>query len=101
MRYEAVRQQVIGSPLTDECGWQYALVVRRGILAWMRAWPIAERTQSPRDDTTGADCVSPVAPISIPSSVCEQVASVLASMIMAHRRSALSSPSPIARSQVR
>ncbi len=44
-RYEDLRGQVLeeGSP-PPSGGWGYALVVRHGLIAWMKAWP---RSASP------------------------------------------------------
>ena len=42
MRYEAVRRQALQEPCSLENGWELALLVRRGVVAWMRAWPAVE-----------------------------------------------------------
>jgi len=33
-----------------ESGWELALLVRRGVVSWMRAWPAVEESQRPSHD---------------------------------------------------
>ena len=89
MRYEAVRRQAINERPSLESGWELALLVRRGVVAWMRAWPTLDEPQTLHDraDTLGDD--SQAAPITIPSTVCDEITSVLVSMILPQRSAPL------------
>ena len=84
-RYEAVRQRAIGVQHSEQSGWELALLVRRGVVAWMRAWPTMDEPQTLHDraDTLAVDSQTP--PITIPSTVCDQLTSVLVSMILPQR----------------
>ena len=89
MRYEAVRRQAINERPSLESGWELALLVRRGVVAWMRAWPTLDEPQTPHDraDTLVDDLQAP--PITIPSTVCDEITSVLVSMILPQRSAPL------------
>jgi hypothetical protein len=80
-----LRQQAI--PVRDplESGWELALLVRRGVVAWMRAWPAAEESLGSCHPCDSQSDGSPAAEITIPSCLCEQITSVLVSMILPQR----------------
>ena len=91
MRYEAVRRQAVEEQNAQESGWELALLVRHGVVAWMRAWSaMAEPRSQHRHSDIRAD-YSPTAQITIPSSVSEQVTTVLVGMILSQRPSPLKS----------
>lgn len=85
MRYEAVRRQALQEPCSLENGWELALLVRRGVVAWMCAWPAVEEPPAPCPHANSRADVSQAARITIPSSVCEQITSVLVNMILPQR----------------
>lgn len=85
MRYEAVRRQALQERHSVEQGWELALLVRRGVAAWMRAWPSVEEPQTPYPPDSSWIDDSQEAPIPIPSSVCHEITSVLVSMILPQR----------------
>ena len=85
MRYETVRRQAIEERHSLESGWELALLVRRGVVAWMRAWPAVEEPQTPCHHADSCTNDSAAAQITIPSALCEQVTSVLVSMILPQR----------------
>ena len=89
MRYEAVRRQAINERPSLESGWELALLVRRGVVAWMRAWPTVDEPQTlyDRADTLADD--SQATPITISSTVCDEITSVLVSMILPQRSAPL------------
>ena len=62
-----------------------ALLVRRGVVDWMRAWPVVEESQRPYPHTHAHVNDSSASEITIPSSLCEQVTSVLVNMILPQR----------------
>ena len=72
-----------------ENGWEMALLVRRGVVVWMRAWPAVEESPHPCADSHANDSLA--VGIAIPSSLCEQVTSVLVNMILPQRLVALKS----------
>jgi hypothetical protein len=81
-RYEAVRRQGIQG---QHSGWELALLVRRGVMAWMRAWPTVEESSKTRLHFNSPANGSPAAEIVLPDSLCEQVTSVLVNMILPRR----------------
>ena len=91
MRYEAVRRQAVQEPYSLENGWELALLVRRGVVAWMRAWPAVEKPPAPCPHANSRADVSRATRITIPSSVCEQITSLLVNMILPQRSSPLKS----------
>ncbi len=82
-RYEDLRRQVSAQPGWTGQRWGLALLISRGVVAWMRAWPqrvvSIERQQSP----TVPDHTE------LPSDLHHQVASVLADMILNGERPSL------------
>jgi hypothetical protein len=91
MRYEAVRRQAVEERHSVENGWELALLVRRGVVAWMRAWPTVDEAPLPRDRIDSRADESQATPITIPSSVCDEITSVLVSMILPRRSESLAS----------
>ncbi len=85
MRYETVRRRAIHERHSLENGWELALLVRRGVVAWMRAWSAVEESQTRHPHTDSHANDSRAAEITIPSSLCEQVTSVLVNMILPQR----------------
>jgi hypothetical protein len=85
VRYEAVRRRAIEERHSLENGWELALLVRRGVMAWMRAWPTVEKPQPPCHRAGSHADDSSAAQITIPPALCEQVTSVLVSMILPQR----------------
>ena len=55
----------------------YALLIRRGLVAWMRAWPRPAQ-EPPRDPGSG----SRVDPLTVPSHLLQSAASLLVNMIL-------------------
>jgi hypothetical protein len=74
-----------------EEGWELSLLVRRGVVAWMRAWPTAEEPQSPRPHVDDHANDSSAAQITIPSALRQQVTSLLVNMILPQRSVQLNS----------
>ena len=87
MRYETVRRQAIQERHSLESGWELALLVRRGVVAWMRAWPTVEEPTTP---ILQAD-ESQVTQITIPSCVGDEITAVLVNMILPQRSAPLAS----------
>jgi hypothetical protein len=90
-RYEAVRRQAIQERHSLDNGWELALLVRRGVVAWMRAWPAVTEPRTLCHHCNSDTDVSQAAQITIPSSVSEQITSVLVSMILPQRSASLKS----------
>jgi len=91
-RYEAVRQRALLVKHPGQSGWELELLVRRGMAAWMRAWPAADESQSSRQavDAPRDHCPADVV---LPGSLCDQITSVLVSMILPQRSLELESVS--------
>lgn len=85
MRYEAVRRQAVEEQHSLENGWELALLVRRGVVAWMRAWSAMAETQTQCRHVDSHADLSQASQITIPSSVSEQITTVLVSMILPQR----------------
>jgi hypothetical protein len=90
-RYEAARRQAVQTRCPLESGWELALLARRGVVAWMRAWPAPEEPPRSRHHSGSPDDDSPAAGITISPSLCEQITSLLVSMILPQRSSQLES----------
>jgi hypothetical protein len=76
-RYEQMRQQVVARACAIDHTYGYAMVVRRGLIAWMKAWP-RPAPESPRDPgfSHTVDCVA------VPSHLLGSAASLLVNMIL-------------------
>jgi hypothetical protein len=87
LRYEAVRRQAVEEQHSLENGWELALLARRGVVAWMRAWSAMGEPQPRCHHANSHTDFSQAAQITIPSSVSEQITLVMVSMILSQRPS--------------
>ena len=71
MRHQAVADDA-------GAGWGLALVMHRGMTAWMRAWPADAAPLSPPVVTETSH--------SLPSGLCGQITVVMADMILSHQQ---------------
>jgi hypothetical protein len=76
-RYEDLRRQVLEEPAGS--GWGRSLFMRRGLLAWMEAWP--------PDNDSGAPPVTPAAPTAVEmpalsSGLYQEMTRILVDMIL-------------------
>ena len=92
-RYEAVRQRALLVRQPEEHGWELALLVRRGVAAWMRAWPNADQPKLSRDPSSTPGDSHPGAAVAVPASLCDQITSLLVNMILPQRSAELESVS--------
>ncbi len=76
-RYEEMRRQVVATSCASDYTYGYALLVRRGLIAWMKAWP-RPAPESSRDSSSGrtVDDVTPS------SHLLQSAASLLVNMIL-------------------
>jgi hypothetical protein len=76
IRYEAMRERAMAksSPIDHARG--YALLIRRGLVAWMRAWP--RPAQEPCDWRSSPRAAA----LTVPSHFLHSAASVLVNMIV-------------------
>lgn len=84
-RYEAVRQRALLVRHPDQSGWELALLMRRGVAAWMRAWPSADQSQSCCRPSLLPSDACPATDVVLPASLCEQITSLLVNMILPQR----------------
>lgn len=88
-RYEVVRSRALEDG-TNGSGWGLALLVDRGVVAWMRAWPAgsvgAREPESPAKHLSDSSMPVDSLPPSLPSVSYQQLAAVLASMILETRK---------------
>lgn len=76
-RYEAMRKRAMARSRSFDNSYGYALLIRRGLIAWMKAWP--QPTQEPpRDRGSG----SRVDAFTVPSHLLQSAASLLVNMIL-------------------
>lgn len=92
-RYEAVRQRALLVQYPDQSGWELALLVRRGVATWMRAWPNADQPQSSCHPSYASSDFCPTTDVVLPTSLCEQITSLLVNMILPQRSLELESVS--------
>ena len=63
---------------TEGGGWGRALLLRRGLVAWMQAWP--------SDESTGQEATTPAEPsaaaTTLPAGLCGEITRVLVNMIL-------------------
>jgi hypothetical protein len=76
-RYEEMRRQVMASLCTDTHAYGYALLVRRGLVAWMKAWP--RSTAAPARDSGACRTAAAVV---VPSHLLRSAATLLVNMIL-------------------
>ncbi len=81
-RYEDLRRQVLEEPSLGRTGRGYLLIVRRGLLAWMQAWPRSASTLPPVQTTPPT---TPSAP-SIPALLRPQLVQILVTTILSNRK---------------
>lgn len=76
-RYEDLRRQILAEP--EGGGWGRALLLRRGLVAWMQAWP--------SDEGIGQEATTPAEPsaaaTTLPAGLCGEITRVLVNMILA------------------
>jgi hypothetical protein len=84
-RYEELRRQVLQEP--DRGGWGRTLLLRRGLVAWMQAWP-AEDNET-RDETAAKPPDSSSA-TALPAGLLEDLTQVLVNMIFEQRKECVS-----------
>jgi hypothetical protein len=75
-RYEELRRQILAEPQGG--GWGRALLLRRGLVAWMRAWPSDEETS--QETTRPAEPSAP--PTALPADLCGAMTRILVNMIL-------------------
>jgi hypothetical protein len=76
-RYEVMRKRAMAKSCPIDNSYGYALLIRRGLVAWMRAWP--RPAQEPARDR-GFD--PRVDALAIPSHLLQSAASLLVNMIL-------------------
>ncbi len=76
-RYEEMRQLVMANACAMDRTYAYAVLVRRGLVAWMKAWPRPE-PEAPRD----RGFAPTVAGVTVPSHLVRSAASLLVNMIL-------------------
>jgi len=76
-RYEELRQLVTARACAIDHTYAYALLVRRGLVAWMKAWP--RPTPQTARDRSFAPTVDAV---TVPSHLVRSAASLLVNMIL-------------------
>jgi hypothetical protein len=84
-RYEAVRQRALSTQHPDQSGWELALLVRRGVAAWLRAWPSADQPQSSCRASLPPSDTRPTTDVKLSASLSEQITSLLVNMILPQR----------------
>ena len=84
-RYEAVRQRALLVQDSDQGGWEVTLLVRRGVAAWMQAWPSADLPRSPRRPSLPSGDSCSASGVAFPAALCEQITSLLVNMILPQR----------------
>jgi len=76
-RYEELRQLVMARACAIDHTYAYSLLVRRGLVAWMKAWPQpAPQTARDRSFAPTVDAVT------VPSQLLRSAASLLVNMIL-------------------
>jgi hypothetical protein len=80
-RYEEVRRQSGTETSPSDRGWGYELLIRRGLVAWMRTWP------TPKPEATQPRTIDrPIGVVDTASIHSHEVVVVLANMILDLRR---------------
>jgi hypothetical protein len=75
-RYEALRRQVLAEP--EGGGWGRGLLLRRGLVAWMAAWPDDEAASQEASNTTEP----PAGTTTLSADLCGEITRVLVNMIL-------------------
>jgi hypothetical protein len=83
-RYEELRRQILAEP--EGGGWGRALLLRRGLVAWMQAWP-SDGEIGP-EATKPAESSAPATPL--PAGLCAEITRVLVNMILDQRKELVS-----------
>jgi hypothetical protein len=76
-RYEEMRRQVIARLCAIDHAYGYALLVRRGLVAWMKAWPRPAPVPS-----RAAGSRPTVDDLTVPSPLLRSAATLLVNMIL-------------------
>ena len=76
-RYEEMRKRAMAKSGSIDNSYGYALLIRRGLVAWMKAWPRPVQ-EPPRDPGPG----SRVDAFTVPSHLLQSAASLLVNMIL-------------------
>jgi hypothetical protein len=75
-RYEELRRQILAEP--EAGGWGRALLLRRGLVDWMQAWPsddgTDQKTTKPAEPSAGAT--------TLPAGLNGEITRVLVNMIL-------------------
>jgi hypothetical protein len=83
MRYEDLRRHVVEGEIS--IGWGAALLMQRGMVAWMKAWPANDRTAA-EDDERIPEKEKNGVPLDIPDVPDREAISILVDMVMEHCR---------------
>jgi hypothetical protein len=75
-RYEELRRQVLVEP--EGGGWGRALLLRRGLVAWMEAWPSNEGASQEASKSSQPS----VEAMTLPVGLCGEITRVLVNMIL-------------------
>jgi len=84
-RYEDLRRTAMDGARSPGASWGLALFVRRGLTAWMHAWPQQENDNPPEPRLSSPGDSS----LPLPASLTEQLVTVLASMVFTARQELL------------
>ena len=76
-RYEEMRRQVMESLSANTHAYGYALLVRRGLVAWMKAWP--RSTPAPTHESGACRTADAVV---VPSHLLRSATTLLVNMIL-------------------
>jgi hypothetical protein len=77
-RYETMRGQVMASSHTIAHVYGYAILVRRGLVAWMKAWP----RSAPAPSRDAVPNRAPAGGVTVPSYLLRSATSLLVNMIL-------------------
>jgi len=77
-RYEQLRQQALEQGCGGR-GWGLTLFLRRGLVAWMRAWPQASVAEPPREQATPEE---PEQKMRLSTELRDEVVSVWVGMVL-------------------
>jgi hypothetical protein len=79
MRYEELREQALSSSVDQRATWGLTLFLRRGLVAWMQAWP---ETSSPEPRSEEPARQQPEVAMHFSAQLRDQVVSVLVNMFL-------------------